>query len=147
MSRAEPILEQWIARTIESYPRAVVAFLSGTDDRFRNPVGCTLQASLTTLFEQLRGDMSTAHIDPALEAIVRIRAVQDMTASQAVGFIFLLKPIVHELAPDNDRQMLNERIDQLALMAFDKYMQCREQLVDIRVREGLRRIGVRQVVG
>ena len=91
----------------------------------------------------------------ALDAIIRIRAVQDLTASQAVGFVFLLKPILLELQPERNPAardvplgvLLNDRIDRLALMAFDKYMQCREQLADIRVSEGRRRIHVRQVTG
>lgn len=149
MSARESILEQWIAETIQSYPPSAVPFLSGEDDPFRNPVGHTLRESLTTLFDQLRGDMETDRIAPALDAIIRIRAVQDLTASQAVGFVFLLKPILREVASEHDPVLLDvllhDRIDRLALMAFDKYMQCREQLADIRVNEGQRRIHVRQV--
>jgi hypothetical protein len=89
--------------------------------------------------------METERIAPALDALIRIRAVQDLTASQAVGFVFLLKPILRELAPVDDS--LNDRIDRLALMAFDKYMQCREQLADIRVNEGQRRMHVRHSAG
>jgi RsbT co-antagonist protein rsbRD N-terminal domain len=146
MSPSEPILEQWIASTIQGYPSSAGPFLSGEEDPFRNPVGHTLRKSLTTLFAELRGNMDAERIAPALDAIIRIRAVQDLTASQAVGFVFLLKPIVRELAPE-DQDSLAGRIDQLALMAFDKYMQCREQLADIRVSEGRRRIRVPQVVG
>jgi RsbRD-like negative regulator of sigma factor len=155
MSVREPILEQWIAQTIQSYPPASASFLSGDDDPFRNPVGHTLRASLTTLFDELRGDMETERIARALDAMIRIRAVQDLTASQAVEFVFLLKPILREFAPAHDpvlldpslNESLNDRIDQLALMAFDKYMQCREQLADIRVNEGQRRIHVRNAAG
>jgi RsbT co-antagonist protein rsbRD N-terminal domain len=155
MSARDPILEQWIAETIHSYPPSAAPFLAGEDDPFRNPVGHTLRESLTTLFDELRGDMETDRIAPAMDAIIRIRAVQDLTASQAVGFVFLLKPILREFAPAHDPVLLdaslnlslNDRIDQLALMAFDKYMQCREQLADIRVSEGRRRIHVRQVTG
>jgi hypothetical protein len=151
MSARDPILEQWIAETIQSYPPSATPFLAGEDDPFRNPVGHTLRESLTALFEQLQGDMDTDRIATALDAIIRIRAVQDLTASQAVGFVFLLKPILLELQPERNPVLLdvllNDRIDRLALMAFDKYMQCREQLADIRVNEGRRRIHVRQVTG
>lgn len=135
MSTADPILEQWIARTIQSYPSAAIAFLSGQEDPFRNPVGHTLRRSLTVLFEQLTGEMDTGCIAPALDAIVRIRAVQDLTASQAVGFVFLLKSVLRERGAECDRVALDERIDRLALMAFDKYMQCREKLSEIRAKE------------
>ncbi len=147
MSAREPILEQWIARTIQLYPRATVPFLSREDDPFRNPVGHTLRESLTILYEQLQGNMESCHITPALDAIIRIRAVQDLTASQAVGFVYLLKPILRELAPGHDQVRFADRVDQLALMAFDKYMQCREQLVAIRLNERLRSIPVRRAVG
>ena len=151
MSSRDPIPERWIAETIQSYPPSAVPFLAGEGDPFRNPVGHTLRESLTALFEQLQGDMDTDRIATALDAIIRIRAVQDLTASQAVGFVFLLKPILLELQPERNPVLLgvllNERIDRLALMAFDKYMQCREQLAEIRVSEGRRRIHVRQVTG
>lgn len=145
MSPRDPIVEQWIASALQSYPSASVPFLSAEDDPFRNPVGHTLRQSLTTLYDELRGTMETERIAPALDALIRIRAVQDLTASQAVGFVFLLKPILRELAPVDDS--LNDRIDRLALMAFDKYMQCREQLADIRVNEGQRRMHVRHSAG
>jgi hypothetical protein len=147
MSTSEPILEQWIASTIQGYPSSAGPFLSGEEDPFRNPVGHTLRKSLTTLFAELQGNMDTDRLASALDAIIRIRAVQDLTASQAVGFVFLLKPILRELAPEQDQASLGGRIDQLALMAFDKYMRCREQLADIRVSEGRRSIRVRQEVG
>lgn len=140
MSTRAPILEQWIAKTIQAYPSAVVPFLSGESDPFRNPVGHTVRQSLATLLDQLHGEMDPGGIAPALDAILRLRAVQDLTASQAVGFIFLLKPILRELAPEHDPVLLGERIDRLALMAFDKYMQCREQVAEIRLRESRRNL-------
>jgi hypothetical protein len=167
MSTVEPILEQWIARTIQSYPSSAAAFLSGEEDPFRNPVGHTLRQSLTTLYHELQGSMDATRIASALDAIVRIRAVQDLSPSQAVGFVFLLKPIVREFAPErgqallagqndgrtNDRtndqinDWINDRIDQLALLAFDKYMQCREQVAEIRKRESWQRVGACQAAG
>ncbi len=147
MSARSPILERWIADTIHFYPSATVLFLSSEDDPFRNPVGHTLRQSLASLFEQLQGSMDASQVVPALDAIIRIRAVQDLTASQAVGFVFLLKPIVRELAPELEQVLLGERIDQLALMAFDSYMRCREQLAEIRLSESRRSFRLRQVVG
>jgi hypothetical protein len=147
MSADKPILERWIAETIRTYPSATVPFLSSQNDPFRNPVGHTLRQSLAILFEQLQGDMDADRIASALDAVVRIRAVQDLIASQAVAFVFLLKPILRELASEHDQMLLANRVDQLALMAFDKYMQCREQLVEIRLSERLRRIPARRAVG
>ena len=99
MSTHRPVLEQWIAQTIQSYPSAAVAFLSGESDPFRNPVGHTVRQCLTVLFDRLHGEIDPGCIAPALDALIRLRAVQDLTASQAVGFVFLLRPILRELWP------------------------------------------------
>jgi hypothetical protein len=129
------IVEQWFARAAETYPSQTARFLMGEKDQFRNPVGHALRDGLAILLQQLLGDMDLAHIEPALDAIVRIRAVQDFPPSQAVGFVFLLKQILRELPAGEEVAGLDRRIDQLALMAFDKYMQCREQVAQIRAEE------------
>jgi len=59
-----------------------------------------------------------------------------------VGFIFLLKQVLreHGVAPG---EQVFERIDQLAVVAFDLFMKCREEAYEIRAREAQRRSGVR----
>ena len=135
MDACGPIVERWFARTAEAYPALTTQFLSAEPDRFRNPVGHALRENLGALTGELFGAMDAGKIAAALDGILRIRAVQDFTPSQAVGFMFLLKPIVRELAAGDDPSALERRIDQLALAAFDVYMQCREQLSEIRVNE------------
>jgi hypothetical protein len=71
--------------------------------------------------------------------------VQDFTPSQSTSFVYLLKTIVRqELAKDKKSSVsqdslleLDTRIDQVALMAFDIYMECRERLHQIRINEVL----------
>ena len=74
-----------------------------------------------------------------------MRAVQDFTPSQAIVFVYLLKDILRqEAAPEAKSEEVREglaaleaRLDRLALMAFDVYMECRERLHRIRVNEVL----------
>ena len=142
MRREEAILEKWFARTVEAYPGETVRFLVTETDQFRNPVGRSLRENLAVLLRELLGEMDPSCTRPALEAVVRVRAVQDLTASQAVGFIFLVRPILRELKPELDAALLNRKIDQLALMSFEEYVRCREQLSDIRVNESRRALAV-----
>jgi hypothetical protein len=135
MTPDDSILERWMAKTIASYPRASQPFLAGQNDPFRNPVGHTLRQSLRVLLGQVQGEMDECRIAPALDNIIRIRAVQDLTASQAVGFVLLLKPILRETEHPRDPGPLEDRIDRVALMAFDQYTRCREQLAEIRWNE------------
>lgn len=134
MSASETILERWVAVTLQSYPAQALPFIAGARDPFRNPVGHTLQTSLATLLQELLGAMDEKSIAPALDAIVRLRAVQNFAASEAVRFVFELKPIVREISPAS-AELLDDRIDALALMAFDQYASCREQIAGLRIKD------------
>jgi hypothetical protein len=128
------ILEQWVARTIESYPEEAVPFLTGNKDPFRNPVGHTLRESLALLWRELLGEMDKSAIFSALDAIIRLRAVQNFTPSDAVRFVFELKPLARNIRLAGG-EPLDDRIDELALLAFDQYMKCREQVAELRAKE------------
>ncbi len=134
MSADRAIAERWVERTMESYPAETLAFLSGQQDPFQNPVGYTLRESLGTLVHELLGAMDKESIAPALDSLVRLRAVQDFSPADAVRFVFQLRPVLLEISgavPES----LQGRIDELALMAFNQYMACREQIFDLRANE------------
>lgn len=142
MSGEEATLEKWFAHTAEVHAGEPVRFLGAETDKFSNPVGYTLKKNLAVLLQELLGEMDSSRTKPALEAIIRIRAIQDLTATQAAGFVFFLRPIVCEHMPKLDMHGLNRKIDQLALMAFEEYVRCREQLSEIRLNESRRAMAV-----
>ncbi|MBI4795270.1 MAG: RsbRD N-terminal domain-containing protein [Deltaproteobacteria bacterium] len=80
--------------------------------------------------------------------VIRIRALQDCSPSQALAFIFLLKNVVREeLAEDFEKQNLtaelmelDSRIDGLSLLGFDVYTRRREKLCELRVNEVKNRV-------
>ena len=142
MRTEEELLEQWFARTIESYPGETLRFLASEKDRFRNPVGFTLRENLAALVQEILGEMDPARVNSALQAIIRMRAVQNLTAAQGVEFVFLLRPLAAAAAHGLDTALINARIDQLALIAFQEYVRCREQLSEIRLGESRRAMAV-----
>jgi RsbRD-like negative regulator of sigma factor len=152
LSRAKKgaIIDEWVARTLQGYPEQTGRFLSRERDPFRNPVGAALTQALPVILDAVLGGMQTARLTPALDSIVRIRAVQDFTPGQAVAFVFLLRPILRDAlrADDLDAPALDAlaalegRIDAVALLAFEIYMKCRERLYEIRANEARRRIFV-----
>ena len=151
-SEASDILEQWIARTAESYPRHGAALLSKEQDPFRNPVGDALRRSLSQLLRELSGKMDATAVDSALDPIIRLQVVQGFASDDAVRFVSLLKPILRELRPEQNSAALDgcideDRIDRLAGMAADRYAQCREQLTRIRANEVRRTNHVQERIG
>ena len=147
MKPREEIVEKWIGRMTEFHPEQSAALRAPEPDPFRNPVAYTVRKSLAELWEQLRGDMDPDAIDSALDALIRIRAVQDMPPSEAVGFVIQLRPILLQLPAGFDLVLLENRIDQLTLAAFDKYMKCREQIVAARLHEKERLTHINRIAG
>ncbi len=146
--RREAVIKEWLVRTLRTYPEATTRFLFQEMDTFRNPVGYALKEGLKALFDGLVESRNASVMASVLDNIVRIRAVQDFTASQAVAFVFLLKQVIREELKNSIEQYLNDlitleaRIDEMALLAFDVFMQCRQQICEIRVNEAKRRVSL-----
>ncbi len=142
--RKRAVAEEWLARTLQAYPSQSMQFLLHETDCFRNPVGQTIKDAIPRLVDELFGDMNSDRVRQALEGIVRIRAVQNFSAREAVGFVFLLKKILQAELPA-DRTIyfeLDSRIDEMVLAAFDLYVRCRQQIYDIQVSEAKRRVAL-----
>jgi hypothetical protein len=138
------ILATWLARTLDTYPEHASHFLAREKDPFRNPVGHALQQTLPALFDELVGESNPARLADLLDAILQIRAVQDFTPSQAVGFLLLLKTAARESLEDQARpseevlSALDARMDALMLLAFDLFMKHRERIYTLRLNEAKR---------
>ena len=82
---------------------------------------------------------SSAPVDGTLtlpEEFIRLRAVQEISAAEAVSHIFVLKDIVRErILPEKGYEDLSRRLDFLALHTFNSFMQCRERLFQLRLKE------------
>jgi hypothetical protein len=144
--RRDALVKKWFDRVIQAYPDTTTRFLAGEKDRFRNPIGHTLHEGLSALFDGLLRTEETASWTSALNSIVKMHAVQDCTAGQAVSFPFLLKGLLRiEYAAERSRcpdefAELEARIDEMALLAFDLYMQCRERTYAIKYNEAKRSV-------
>ena len=134
MSAEAAIVDRWVDRTLKSYPSEMHSFLGGEQDPFRNPVGNTLRENLAVLVHELLGTMDKQKIAGALDELVRMRAVQNFTPAEALRFVFDLRPLISEGAGAVSVP-LQSRIDELALMAFDQYMSCRERIFELRINE------------
>lgn len=151
LEKRSDILRRWFDLILETYPADTVKFLKAQKNPFANPVGQTILRGIEGLFENLldRAD-SNPDVTAAtfLENIIRIRAVQDFNPSQALSFVFLLKKVIREemrgntpsiSGPGNevvgDLLALESKIDELALLSFDIFMECREKIYDLKSKE------------
>jgi hypothetical protein len=142
-------LEEWLACTLRTYPGQAGRFLREESDPFRNPVGHTLGAALGALADELFGGFDRARVTASLDAVVRLRAVQDFSPAEAVGFVTLAHGAadrVVEAGPPGQvaewRGVVDARIDELVLIAAGLFERCRDEIRAIGERAAYRRIFV-----
>jgi hypothetical protein len=141
------IAKKWFNLAAQTYALDTAQFLKSKTDPFANPVGSTMMAGLDGILDQLIHTMDPEALNSHLDSIIRIRAIQNFTPSQATAFILSLKKVFREyLAKElQDRRLAAEfiefesKIDQICLMAFDIYMQCREKVYQISANETRKR--------
>ncbi len=141
--RKRAIIRRWFDLIMETYPEDSRRFLKKEKDLFSNPVGQTVRQELEDLFDGMISGGDQEKIHGCLENIIRIRAVQDMKPSEAVGFVLLLKRLVRQEGGGASESLaeFDDRIDQLALTAFDIYSKCRHKIYQLRVNEVQNQVG------
>lgn len=142
------ILGRWLNLIYESYPPETAIFLRKEKNRFDNPAGYRISEGLEGLYGALLQEMERDQVLACLDEIIRIRALQNFTPSQALAFIFLLKIVIREelsgeIQTENlalELLDLESRIDGLALLGFDVYTKRREKIFEIKADEAKRRV-------
>jgi len=140
----DTIVERWFDMVAKTYPSDTAGFLKSKKDPFANPVRNNTLKSMRTAVAELLGGMDCDLIKKDLDPAIRIRAVQQFSPSEAIGFIFFLKDIIRELLRTKlSRQFsdpttlpeilgLESNIDTIALIAVDIYLECREKIYSLK---------------
>ncbi|MCU0573775.1 MAG: RsbRD N-terminal domain-containing protein [Syntrophobacteraceae bacterium] len=140
----DAILNQWFRMILETYNPETASRLLKGKNQFSNPVGHTLRQGLEGVYGELAGELRPEKMRTYLDLIIRVRAVQEFSPAQAIAFVFLLKNIIREkskkeawtnLISQDDLLEFEQKIDELALLAFNVYSDCREKLYELRVNE------------
>jgi hypothetical protein len=144
----DAIVRRWLEDALAAYPDKATSLFARQQDPFANPVGASLRTGLAGIFAALLDGTEAAACPRHLEDIIRIRAVQQLSATEAVGFVLGLKDAIRAVLPafNGDATLaadlagFERRIDGVALAAFDVYARCREQVCELRVNEVKRRV-------
>jgi hypothetical protein len=159
-TRRAALVDEWFAETLKTYPAETSRFFGTEADRFRNPAGHALRENLAALFDAVMLSDDWDQAARALGELVQLRAVQDFTEAEAIGFIEPLKGILRQATtglkpcstaqghvardfspafPNDLLSLLDARVDRLMLLAADLYEKCRARMAGIRVNEAKRR--------
>ena len=147
--RRKEIVGQWFDAVISAYPKDSTKFFKKTSDPFANPVGSTINRALNELFDEvIKSEMDPEAVKAALDGIVRIQSVQEFQPSDAIGFIFSIKPSIvkcfkkhrEDKAVEKYLTALDANIEQLLRTAFDLYMECRQKVFLLRANQSRDRV-------
>jgi hypothetical protein len=142
------IYENWLALIFQTYHKDTAVFLEKQNDQFAHPVGHALSEGILEILDILVEQRELGDMTEHLDRIVKIRSIQGQNPSQALSFVYFPKKVVRKLfeaeikksALYEDLEKFDERVDEMALLAFDIYVSCREKLSDIRVNEVRRQV-------
>ena len=130
----ECILALWQAAALPSKRGLAAGFSKGS--HFNALSDELLREKIDLLLEWLVSEDEPAGARAHLREICKVKAVQVQDPSEALGFILDLKGIVRlTLEKTEEFEELDKRIDQLMLLAFNEYSECRERLTQIRIEE------------
>ena len=137
------IVSKWIKLILDSYSIESSKFFNLEKNQFSNPVGNIISTNAASIFDEIVGSKDFEKISLLLTDIIKIRAIQDFSPSEAVGIVFLLKKVIREELNKeiNQEKILDEItelefvIDKTALIAFDLYMESREKVFQIRLND------------
>ena len=137
------IVSKWIKLIIDSYSIESSKFFNMEKNQFSNPVGTTISTNAASIFDEIVGSKDFEKITLLLTDIIKMRAIQDFSPSEAVGIVFLLKKVIREELNEeiNQEKIFDEFaelefvIDKTALIAFDLYMESREKVFQIRLND------------
>jgi Mg2+/Co2+ transporter CorB len=112
-----------------------------------SPVAEALSGALEMLLDHCENN--SKFLTEALVQVSRILAVQDFPPSRAMSLFFELKKIIQELSlrggtkkslKQAELDMLQNRLEEITLQAFDSYMIHREKISQLKVDEAKRMI-------
>ncbi len=133
-------IEKWFQATIDTYPAQTARVLGKKSDRFDNPIGAITHETIEDIFNLIVDDFTPDTLEKALDPIIRIRAVQSFSASEAVSFVFSLKQISESEIEGELLREFDKLVDQIALASFNRFMKCKEEIYLLKANEGKRRV-------
>jgi hypothetical protein len=158
LQKQSGILKRWFDLAVGAYQSDAVTFLRRQKDGIANPVGGSLREGLAGIFDILvealkarsggelafESERLWVHVD----RIVRIRAIQNFTPSESIGFFYETKDLLRKVVGGqaSKAEMAAELaavetwLDRLLFLAFDVYASCREDLFKVRLQDEQQRV-------
>jgi len=135
------IFEEWLDRVLGTYHKDGVKFFKGVEDRFANPLGHSARVGLEKFVYDLAAGREP-ELSSEFRQFLKLRAVQKLSPTEALSFIFDLKGIIVKACGSKEvgghlKEWLEieGRLEAAALKIFEMYNADRERLYQVTLQE------------
>ncbi len=137
------ILKKWKSLFWDSFGEEAKRFFTKEVDRFQNPFGYRIDECFEGLLRCLFGDFDWDVINPYLDRLIQVRAIQETEPSKALFLFFQLKRVIREELGEKiikkfgveEFLKLEDRINAIFVKSFDFFMKYRERLYQLKFDE------------
>jgi len=138
----DKILEFWLNRFWDDFGESAY-YLKKEVDQFTNPFGYQIRECFEKIVESLYQELNWKEIEPVLDKLAQIRAIQENLPSKAGKVFLILKEIIRDNFGDDILNKLGisalleieDKISAYMLRYFDFYQNYRERLYQLKVDE------------
>ena len=140
--KKEDLLSDWEDVILGQYKPETFRIFKKQKNPIANPVGHKINVGLAELYEVICDESDDEVETPMLTQLLKVRAVQPISASEAVSFLFAIKDLVEKECQKEGMDTLYKeflafcaRVDAVALAAFDIFTNCRQAVYQVRMNE------------
>lgn len=147
--KRQQVLSQWQSAAFDAYGGNIALLRNKPEGRFSNPVVYLIEKATGEIFDLLIKPENDQILTVSVNEICHLMAIQGSKPSRAISFIFALKQIIREELKDEnganywaaEMVEIDKIIDEIGLLAFDIYSDCRAEICDLKVSEIKRMYG------
>ncbi len=138
----DKILADWEDVVLGEYAPETFQIFKKQKNRFANPIGHKTTTGLAELYDVLCDESDQEIETPALVEMLKVRALQPITATEAMSFLFEIKMLVAKRCEKQGMDKLYKeflafcaRVDATALAMFDIFTNCKHRVFMVRINE------------
>ena len=137
--RQAAIAEGWLGLVGKTHLANWSGMPSRSRDDFADPAFCLMRKCIEAMVEALDSGVVQEKLAPSMEGFLKLLALQEFSPSQAIQFVFAVRPLLRRelsLEPNSPESLaLDDRVDDIALIAMDIYSRCREKVYEARYNQ------------
>jgi hypothetical protein len=135
----EALRDAWLKSIFGTYPKEAAAILNSSKDQFQNPLGYVTKEAVKNVLDCIATHSDESTLRTALFPLIQVRAIQELTPSEAIAPAFLFKEaLVSVVGQQRLKEMFSEFLklsDLILSTSVDILTECKLKVSEVRIEE------------